>query len=82
MIQFGVLMLMSNSEKERKAEKKLFKGGNLEFLLSDGSEFQRGELDWHYHQTGHPTENFLEANVAPLLVPYLSIDDPYPFWNS
>ena len=45
MIQFRVLMLMSNSEKERKAEKKLFKGGNLEFLLSDGSEFQRGELD-------------------------------------
>ena len=53
MIQFGVLMLMSNSEKERKAEKKLFKGGNLEFLLSDGSEFQRGELDWHCNQTGH-----------------------------
>ena len=33
---------------------KLFKGGNLEFLLSDCSESQRGELDWYYDQTGPP----------------------------
>ena len=33
---------------------KLFKSENLEFLLSDCSESQRGELDWHYNQTGPP----------------------------
>ena len=36
---------------------KLFKARNLEFLLTDSSKFQSGELDCHHNQTGQPPTN-------------------------